>query len=945
MKVTPILSRINKFNKPLNNRRNVINYGVCFQGKIPTTFKSSKKLELLNGLRQKFQSLFIRSDINILAREDVEKILSMSSVGASLAFYNLYEKAPKFSKVLIDSGRLKEFQDYDIEYFLDLYEENLLTEKRGEAFSRILEAKLKQGDYIGGATILYDVLTDFADDEDLDLIIKHSDKINEMFSNTYVRMGAAVRYIEAARAFENSDVTPVDLARCISLLDSDVDYMVQWAGMEKKSRDKLLDLISQSEFLKTLFQDANEITINDKLLEKVEFLDNNKEEMIELYADGDVSAVLLQNQVTKNSLEKILSILKKLPSDTRQYIINHELAHSLFTFEEAKGEGRISYDVTIEDIAIFLEILAKYDPDNKLSFDGELAIVPSMTNEAQEVFKKNLEEMFELHPPRCDVNSAIFIKNLFNNNFKEKFNQINQVLYNNDSYLSEELGLRCANKNPEFANRVMQLLHHPTFNIGLVDIPCIEEKGNLVKSLFVISKLQLKMLNQAVQEKINVFSNSERAKTYYELLLTDTEQARVFKMRARESEEVFLMEGMFNAYNEVFAPHQMRNLINLISVTDAEFANIYLDRGHQTLREKAKEINSLNYKTKEFMSDVFKHAKVLDNSGTVIKLSGKQKITLATIISSFHNMLGETLESSLKESKTMLRNKSDYVLDYEGFIKKVYNSLLDELGSYTDEQKDKILKTWDLNYLHVLLSPYYYDDENLKLCYELLFNDEFNDYITNSDTKHGYANKQTSILFNDNGLDYETWVSGIEKGEIVVNGQSYSIGLLDKSGSNSLFMGNYTNCCTGLDSSNGFSVPIYLLHSAFNVLAVRDKNGAIVATSRVFISKLPDKKPALIIDNIEIANELKRKLNTDNEKQFAQDVWNYIVSFADSFSDEKINVLMATKNKRLSTPDVPSVNESIKLLGSVVDDIVYINSKGWITDVLRKQYLEFLQVM
>ena len=167
---------------------------------------------------------------------------------------------------------------------------------------------------------------------------------------------------------------------------------------------------------------------------------------------------------------------------------------------------------------------------------------------------------------------------------------------------------------------------------------------------------------------------------------------------------------------------------------------------------------------------------------------------------------------------------------------------------------------------------------------------------------------------------------------------------MDKSSPNSLFMGYYTNCCTALEASNGFSVPKYLLHSAFNIVAIKDAHGSIVATSRLFIVKQSDNTPALVLDNIEISNDLRRKVSVDDDKKFVQNVWDYMVEYADGISETPIDVFMSSMYKKLEPPECSKVKRNIKILGDFVDNAFYINSKGAVTDITMNHYLEFLLI-
>ena len=60
------------------------------------------------------------------------------------------------------------------------------------------------------------------------------------------------------------------------------------------------------------------------------------------------------------------------------------------------------------------------------------------------------------------------------------------------------------------------------------------------------------------------------------------------------------------------------------------------------------------------------NAKNLDSNNDIIKLSGKQKMTLITLVSKYHGLLGKKLNEILEDSIVKrIPKTNDYILDYE----------------------------------------------------------------------------------------------------------------------------------------------------------------------------------------------------------------------------------------------------------------------------------------
>ncbi len=120
-------------------------------------------------------------------------------------------------------------------------------------------------------------------------------------------------------------------------------------------------------------------------------------------------------------------------------------------------------------------------------------------------------------------------------------------------------------------------------------------------------------------------------------------------------------------------------------------------------------------------------------------------------------------------------------------------------------------------------------------------------------------NKETKRQFEALGINYNNWVkfnpkSFVEKEIILKDGKKAKI-KVQKADMNdikhSLFLGNYASCCTAVGSgANQASAPNYVINKMISCIEVK-LGKEDIGNTMCYIAEI-DKKPALIIDNIEL---------------------------------------------------------------------------------------------
>ena len=122
-------------------------------------------------------------------------------------------------------------------------------------------------------------------------------------------------------------------------------------------------------------------------------------------------------------------------------------------------------------------------------------------------------------------------------------------------------------------------------------------------------------------------------------------------------------------------------------------------------------------------------------------------------------------------------------------------------------------------------------------------------------------NQETKRQFEELGINYDNWVkfnpkSFVEKEIILKDGKKAKI-KVQKADMNdikhSLFLGNYASCCTAVGyGANQASAPNYVINKMISCIEVK-LGKEDIGNTMCYIAEI-DKKPALIIDNIELKN-------------------------------------------------------------------------------------------
>ena len=261
-------------------------------------------------------------------------------------------------------------------------------------------------------------------------------------------------------------------------------------------------------------------------------------------------------------------------------------------------------------------------------------------------------------------------------------------------------------------------------------------------------------------------------------------------------------------------------------------------------------------------------------------------------------------------------------------------------------------KFWDIHYVHLLAA-----EENTPLRDMIIAstNNNFWSYITNPNTLIGKNNEMNKKNFELVNIDYDKWlhpdvpvktdlfVSKINPAKKKI----FTVKMWDRIPQESIFDGNYTTCCTGIDKEHGNSFIQYMYNTAFNTVEVRSEKDKVIGMSRLFLAKI-DNKPALIVENIEVNNRAsKHYLFEDETKQkYRELVFDYVRDFAKSINKDKnreLPIYFSAKYFKVKNIE-KGLGKSKEYFGEFIGHLpprIYINSYGGVYDFYGDDDLKF----
>ena len=308
----------------------------------------------------------------------------------------------------------------------------------------------------------------------------------------------------------------------------------------------------------------------------------------------------------------------------------------------------------------------------------------------------------------------------------------------------------------------------------------------------------------------------------------------------------------------------------------------------------------------------------------------------------------------------------NFVVDFQGLKIDLLERVLRKIGvdknvvdKYMSDYKkiyakEPDLKThrnkfWDIKYVHLLNAP---EGSLLKDIIVAASSDNMDSFLFKKGPVAEINNKNKAAFENE-GIKYSNWISPtispIKQKFVDKTGKKEKIFTVKNWNRNpyeSLFDGNYTTCCTGLDKDQGPSFPIFLSNTCTTTLEVRTEKNKVIAMSRILMAKI-DGKLSMVVENIEVNNKMAKHYLYDDETKykFREMIFDYAREFSKNINNTKKEIPVYFSAKYYKVKDIEKGLKpgekyyDVKLIGEFPDKI-YVNAYGGRIDRAKLQYAD-----
>lgn len=154
----------------------------------------------------------------------------------------------------------------------------------------------------------------------------------------------------------------------------------------------------------------------------------------------------------------------------------------------------------------------------------------------------------------------------------------------------------------------------------------------------------------------------------------------------------------------------------------------------------------------------------------------------------------------------------------------------------------------------------------------------------------------------------------------------------------SLFLGNDASCCMAVGSGFRQSVaPNYIMNKMITAIEILSNNRPI-GNTMCYIAEI-DKKPALVLDNIEIKPDFRF---CDINNSIKETLLAYAKQFGKELGIESSSIYIGANRNKINLNDYPILRKDIKIIGSSGEDKIYIDSISKETTVDEKNSYQTL---
>ena len=722
-----------------------------------------------------------------------------------------------------------------------------------------------------------------------------------------------------------SDKKPEQLETIKTLLSKDIkiDNYAQtekFLNMPEAKQEKIITEIDKNqEFVSN--NDINVAALDDELSAKINYMKN--ERYFVAIADQYRDLMFSEDNVPLGAVKNGIALAKLVPEEltrSNDFALNNAFALGIYN-----KLGYISDTFTNE----YMKTLKKLP-----NFDGDS--IERFSN----VFIYNFEDICARGDIGTLSKNIDYFRNkdlsgysyqqleniLFskNENLKANKEKLDNILTEDEDKIINALRNKCSNIPPDYGENVIAMLEREKDYEQLIFMPKIS------KEEIINNAIKTEKLIYVVIDNPKKYLNGNYSGKVLSVVSSDLKHIPILNKTYISTEEGFQIDEAKESINDNIYDNLPR-IITAIAITDGETVRALLNKKLLDFSEEINNMQKLSPESKKLLSDIIKNGRSINRGGFIDKLSVEEKLDMLNMVK-FKEIFDNSNQEKMNFNKYFNKfSESEFIIDIDSMHEDVLKNILINYGMTKEEfseLKPEYLK-WDLSNIGTLCNSVSKNSGEIGTVLREASLGNYENFINSPENKYGIANIKTKKIFEKNNLNFNNWDNSIEPKEFSAGGQILSINKWSRTPQKSLMDGAYTDCGNTIDKMHCGTMADYLLNKAINVFEVKNEKGNIVGMSVCFVGEVNGKQ-SLIIENMEVNKNFARSLIQNHaEKEYTENVTDYIQNFADSIGGLHMPVYMSSGNMRFDDDvlkDYQKINAHISLTGEIAKNKIYMNT-------------------
>lgn len=725
-----------------------------------------------------------------------------------------------------------------------------------------------------------------------------------------------------AKGLYGKDPKQIKTIKTLLAKDIKIDNYAQaepFLNMPENKQEKIIsDIDKNQEFVSN--NDINVAALDHELAAKINYMKN--ERYYVTIANQYRDLLFSENHVPLSAVKNGISVVKSIPQEISGF--NPTIMKNALTLGVYNNLGYVSDSFT-KEYTDTLKKLSEFDDDAVERLNNVIVynFDDVLSNGNIGTLSKNIDyfKNKDLSGYSYQQLENILFSN--NENLKENKEKLDNLFNENEEKIFNSLRQKCSNIPPDYGENVLSMFQRDKDFEQLILLPKIS-KDEIVNNAVETEKLIYNVLDNPKK-----YLNGNYSEKVLNIVSSDLKHIPIIIKTQITQEDGVQIDEAKECINECIF-NNLPAITNAIAITDADTVNMLLDKRLIDFSKEVNDLQKLSPKNKKLLSNIIKNGRIINQEGFIDKLTNAQKLDMINIIK-VKDALNTQNQTDFDFNKYFYNlSDSEFIIDTEKMNNDIIAYALSKNGidNKTFNKLNKENINWDIS--NIGLFSNHISEDKSKVCDVIreasLGN--FDEFITDTSNKYGKANQKTKQEFENNNLNFNNWDNSTEGRKFTINGQSYTVNKWTRTPQQSLMDGNYTDSNTALNKRYGSSMADYLLNKAINIIEVKDNNNKIVGIAGCYVGNVNGKQ-SIIIDSMDVNNNFQKHLIQNHaEKEYAENVIDYIQDLADSVGGLHMPIYMSTDYTGLDndiTKDYKKIDANLSLTGEIANDKIYMN--------------------